>query len=255
MTKTKRYGFTLIELLVVISIIALLVSILMPALNKARKQAKAAVCLATVKQWSLAYQLFLADYDDRLPLFIGGDKTATTYMESLRDYYENVNEMRTCPEAEIVSQENPTGLQPLSFFGDTFNAWQIDVVNAGWMDDDDWGIGSYSENSWIRDNGSNKCWGKLSASDSSDIPVLMDGRWNNFWPDSTQRIPSQVDIDGYGISTWSLMDNVVMKRHSNGINACFLDGSARYIFVEDLWTFKWNKLYERNYDVDMSELE
>ncbi len=253
MKKTKRSGFTLIELLVVISIIALLVSILMPALNKARKQAKAAVCLATVKQWSLAYQLYMADYDDRLPPFDSVTKQVT-FMEDLRDYYEDVNEMRTCPEAEIVSQKNPTTLQPLSFFGDTFYAWQIDP-SAVWLPDDDWGIGSYSENSWIRDNGSEKCWKKFSASGAGDVPILMDGRWNNFWPDSAHRVPSPADVDGYGLGTWRMMDNVVMKRHNGGINACFLDGSARYIFVEDLWTLKWHRLYERNFDVDMSELE
>jgi prepilin-type N-terminal cleavage/methylation domain-containing protein len=51
----KRKDFTLIELSVVIAIIALLMAILMPALGRVRKQAKATACQANLHQWSLVW--------------------------------------------------------------------------------------------------------------------------------------------------------------------------------------------------------
>ena len=65
----KRKGFTLIELLVVISIIALLVSILMPALNRARQQATAAVCLGNQKALISSWLMYQTDNGDKL---VGG---------------------------------------------------------------------------------------------------------------------------------------------------------------------------------------
>ena len=61
---TKRNAFTLIELLVVISIIALLVAILMPALNKAREQATGAVCLGNHKALIMAFLMYCGDNED-----------------------------------------------------------------------------------------------------------------------------------------------------------------------------------------------
>jgi len=63
----KNKAFTLIELLVVVSIIALLVSILMPALRKARFQARCVVCLSNQRQIGLAMIIYASDNDDRLP--------------------------------------------------------------------------------------------------------------------------------------------------------------------------------------------
>ena len=59
----KRTGFTLVELLVVIAIIALLLSVLMPTLKKAREQARTLVCSSNQKQLGVGIQLYVNAYD------------------------------------------------------------------------------------------------------------------------------------------------------------------------------------------------
>ena len=59
----KWHGFTLVELLVVISIIALLLAILMPSLQKAREQARAVVCGSNLRQMGMIWMLYAEDND------------------------------------------------------------------------------------------------------------------------------------------------------------------------------------------------
>lgn len=71
-TAAGRLRFTLIELLVVVAIIAILASMLLPALSKARDMARRAACLNNQKQLGLGFLLYADDHDGNSPLIQSG---------------------------------------------------------------------------------------------------------------------------------------------------------------------------------------
>jgi len=93
-------SFTLVELLVVIAILAILASLLLPALAGARDKGRQAVCNAGMKQVGLAFNLYVGDNDDMLPNFgqdISQNGGYPFWPDRLRGYLSNNSEILKCP--------------------------------------------------------------------------------------------------------------------------------------------------------------
>jgi prepilin-type N-terminal cleavage/methylation domain-containing protein len=80
-------GFTLVELLVVIGIIAVLISMLLPALNKAREAASRTSCLSNLRQIHQGLAMYATEYKDKVPLGGSGGGAASSGMASGSNYW------------------------------------------------------------------------------------------------------------------------------------------------------------------------
>jgi len=234
-------GFTLIELLVVIAIIALLVSILVPPLSKAKEQAKAAVCLSNLHQWGIVFSMYVADNGG---FFVSGAEGSMGYwwVEPLQPYYADAK-IRLCPAAKKPYDKG--GQVP-------FGAWNAAHGLGESSETEDYG--SYGPNGWTcnpepgADNVMGRgpidlYWRTANAKGAANIPLFLDCMWVDAWPRQTDEPPPH----GHWLAdevNKSEMRRFCINRHNEAINGAFIDFSVRKIGLKELWRLKWHRDYD-----------
>jgi len=265
-------GFTLIELLVVIAIITLLMALLLPALSRARRQARAVVCQTKLRQWGTILALYAQENNG----YINGKAGASALLcGTLRDftltdvnapwdsfYHFRTKNLACCPmatkyypvEPNFSSLPLPASLLALLNIGPArsvggsldlrYPAWVIYTPGARF-------VGSYGMNKFLfRTRFESDLtyvspleWSRgvdiFSLAGKANIPVMLDSAWAEGGPSSAYVPPPET-------LTSSISWPFCARRHDGFVNGVFLDWSVRKIGLKELWKLKWFRDFDTN---------
>jgi prepilin-type N-terminal cleavage/methylation domain-containing protein len=233
----KRTGFTLIELLVVIAIIALLMAILMPALQRVRRQARTVACQSNLHQWSLIWAMYTEDTGGYFP------SSVLTWRDFVEDYHRE-KEITLCPSA--IKLYSDGARPPLGAWEQTWDQAATDASGRAFAS-------SYGINQWVLNSSDvvggrvlEQLWRNIHIKGAHEVMFFGDCAITGATPLDTDRPP---EFDGDCANVWGQGGSIdeirrfCMNRHSGFLTGLFLDWSVRKVGLKELWTLKWHRQF------------
>ena len=236
----------------VIAIIALLLAILMPALQRVKQQARSSACKANMHSWAQIWNMYCQDNDGH---FCMEDAPAGwprgNWIIALRPYYRTKMGILLCPSAK----KRLPGMESHGSFDRTY------IMGTGGMENRR-EEASYGANCWIfnkRPGAPDQIqqrpvkwnWQTSDVQSGNEIPIFGDAMWRgggpfyqNGNPQSNRIAPPPVHGAWYGAA--HEMKHFLIDRHKNGrVNHIFLDWSAREVDLKELYTLKWHREFNK----------
>lgn len=240
----RSCAFTLVELLVVISIIALLMALLFPVLQRVRKQAKSIVYQAKERQAGLLFSTWAAENRGNLMQTGTSREAWARGMAIIVGPSRQRKDLLLCP---VASRPGPQSDSIIT--GGTLFAWsrfRMDATETTYLGPRKL-LGSYAPNrhlfyrftgpGWLDDRPNND-----GFRTPVNVPVWLDCVLYHITPfeqDANSPPPPYEEgifsAAGLSVLSWSCIN-----RHEGGVNCLFLDWSVRKVGLKELWTLKWN---------------
>ena len=261
-----RWGFTLVELLVVIGIIALLISILLPGLQQARRSAESIKCAAALRQTHVAFEMYTGEYKGTMPVAVHEVGNARIPIDVQRRWYDLIakyvsKEMSSISQIKEIRDRSVIWGCP-AWSGSAAQTADPSVANDGLRPG--YGMSYYTEryfqtrdlvNDYAYITGSTNRgvyikkakWSKRPAEmgyliDSQTHIVNIPGYGTDYqWTDITQWQPHN-GLTGtpgataiYIDATRHLASNSPKNPNKRGMNQLFLDGHVQSVSVREAW--------------------